>query len=77
MTLQEKRKHCTGCRDNYYNTPGNSTDPAGCWGLKSARLILRKRVSMDQRPPWTQKAVKVLSCRRERGYVFVGKNQTC
>ena len=75
MKGNEKKKHCIGCTENFYN--GNN--PYGineCWCLKSARLILRKRVGTWQRPPWTQKPVKVLSCRREKGYVFVGKNQT-
>ena len=75
MTKAEKLKYCVGCTENFYN--GNN--PLGikeCWDLKKARLILRKRVAMWQRPPWEQLPVKALSCRREQGYVFVQKDRT-
>ena len=71
-----KRSMCAGCRDNFYN----GQNPYGiqeCWNLKSARIVLKKRVAMDQRPPWDQKPIRVLSCRHEKGYVFVGKDQRC
>jgi hypothetical protein len=46
--------------------------------LKSmGRLILRKRVSMSQTPPWNQKPTLLPKCYRQSGYVFVGKDQTC
>jgi hypothetical protein len=75
MTKAEKLKHCIGCSENFYN--GNN--PLGvkeCWNLKNARLILRKRVGMWQRPPWEQPPVKALSCKRDQGYVFVQKDRT-
>lgn len=74
MTKAEKLKHCDGCNENFYN--GNN--PLGvqeCWSLETAKLIWRKRVPMDQRPPWTQKARRYFACRREKGAVFVGPDQ--
>jgi len=71
-----KREMCSGCRNNFYN--GNN--PHGvtqCWSFKTAKVILRKEVHVDQRPPWNQKAKKFLSCYHRPRYVYVGKNQTC
>lgn len=64
------KSKCVGCVDDFYN--GNN--PLGveeCWCLKTAKVVSRVRVHIDQRPPWTQKPVKVYDCRREKGYVFV------
>lgn len=74
MTDSEKLKHCKGCRDDYYNHGNNSTT-GRCWMLPSMKLVSKKRVPMDQPPPWTQKPVQVPDCKHERGYVFVGKDQ--
>lgn len=68
------RKHCVGCEDNFYN--GNN--PYGiksCWGLESAKVILRKQVSIDQRPPWDQKPVELPSCYHKKRYIFVKPEQ--
>lgn len=76
MTDTEKLKHCAGCRNNFYN--GNN--PMGvqrCWSLGTAKLILRKEIDINQRPPWTQKAQRFLSCYHRSGSVFVGPDQTC
>lgn len=76
MTKDEKkRKYCPGCRNNFYN--GNN--PYGvqeCWSLPSAKVVWRKRVHINQRPPWNQKPQRVLDCYHERGYVYVGADQT-
>ena len=64
------KKHCSGCNDNFYN--GNN--PHGikeCWMLKSAKVIWRKKVPMNQRPPWSQAAIQVPKCYKQSGYIFV------
>lgn len=69
------RKHCVGCRENFYN----GDNPFGiveCWSLKDAVLISRKEVPVDQRPPWTQGPVMKPSCYRRKGYVYVKPGQT-
>lgn len=76
MTTTEKLKHCSGCRDDFYN----GANPYGigeCWNLKPARLVWKKEVHIDQTPPWNQKARKFLSCYRRPRYVYVGPEQTC
>jgi hypothetical protein len=69
------KKHCEGCRDNYYNQSDHSTT-GECWLLKAAKIILRKEVPINQRPPWNQKARRFPSCYRREGYVYVEKNAT-
>lgn len=75
MNDQEKLKHCVGCHDNFYNCSGNSSS-GRCWSLASMKLVWKKEVSFDQRPPWTQKAKRVPDCYHRPGYVYVGPNQT-
>jgi len=75
MTKREKLRHCSGCYNNDYNHGlGGETE---CWSLPDAKLIWRKRVHVDQRPPWDQKAERYLSCRRESRYVFVKPDAAC
>lgn len=65
-----------GCYNDFYN--GNNDLGVGeCWSLKTAKVIFRKEVSINQRPPWNQPARRFLSCYRKTGYVYVGKDQTC
>lgn len=57
------KERCEGCKNNYYNKPGNST--AGeCWMLKSATVVERVRVGIWQEPPYADKPQKTLSCHR-------------
>lgn len=68
--VREKLKYCDGCTEDFYN--GNN--PLGvkrCWDFDSAQLVWRVRVPLSQRPPWSQPAVRVLSCRHERGMVLM------
>jgi hypothetical protein len=73
MTIQAKLKHCVGCRDNFYNGRG---DGQFCWLLDKAKLVKKKQVALDQRPPWNQPPVKVLDCYRKQGYVFLDPTRT-
>lgn len=75
MTKADKKKMCGGCRNDIYNQPGNSMT-GECWSLKAARVVMKRRVGMWEEPPWTREPERVLSCRTESGYVFVGKDQT-
>ena len=38
MTKAEKRKHCTGCEDNFYNG-NNDLGVNECWSLDNMKLI--------------------------------------
>jgi hypothetical protein len=67
-------KHCSGCYCNAYNNgAGGATK---CWNLKAAKLVMRKEVHVDQRPPWNQKARKLPSCYRRPRFVYVGPTRT-
>lgn len=69
------KKHCIGCRDNFYNG-NNEYGITECWSLKTAKLMKRKRVPMSQRPPWNQPAETLPNCYRQEGYVIVGPDVT-
>lgn len=83
MNKSDKKKMCAGCRNNRYNMGRGYTERPGidavvtvdeCWHLSSAKVVMKKRVSMSQVPPWTQKPIKTLSCMSEVGYVYVDKD---
>lgn len=76
MSKSEKKKFCAGCRDNFYNG-NNDLGITECWCLDSATFVMKKKVPIDLRPPWNMESTKVLSCRNERGYIYVDKNRTC
>lgn len=73
------RKHCSGCRDNFYNHNNmglNMEDgKPGCWNLKTAKIIKRKEVPLDQRPPWNQPASKFPDCYHKSGYTYVAPDR--
>lgn len=73
MKLTEKLKYCVGCHDNVYNHGCGGSNQ--CWSLPNAKLVWKKEVSIDQRPPWLQKAKRVLDCYHKPRYVYVGKDQ--
>lgn len=69
MTKQEKLKHCPGCYYNDYNHGlGGAKE---CWSLSTMKLIKRKKVHIDQVPPWTQKPEKYPDCYKQQRYVFI------
>lgn len=70
MTDAEKLKHCSGCHDDFYNLPGNSSE-GRCWMLDQMKLIQRKEVSIDQVPPWYQKARLFPNCYHKPRFVYV------
>lgn len=63
-------KHCRGCRDNFYNG-NNNLGVSECWSPKTAKLIWRRRVRMDERPPWNAKCERLPDCYGQQGFVFV------
>lgn len=69
------KSDCSGCYNNDYNHGlGGATE---CWSFKTAKMILRKEVHIDQVPPWNQKAKRLPSCYQRQRFVYVGPNQTC
>lgn len=60
------KKFCEGCYNNIYN--GEKAEE--CWCYKTAKMVMRKKVPLDQRPPWTQDPIPVPDCYKETGFVF-------
>ncbi len=74
MNENQKPRYCGGCHDNFYNG-NNNLGVERCWNLNSAKVVWRKEVPLDQRPPWKQKAKRVLDCYHRSGYVYVEANR--
>lgn len=56
------RKHCPGCRNNFYNG-NNNLGIKQCWSLKDAKLVSRVPVGHWENPPYlNKKIVKVPNC---------------
>lgn len=66
--------HCKGCEDNFYNG-NNPFNIEECWHFPKAIIIMRKEVSVDQCPPWTQKPKLFPSCYTKKRYVYVDPNR--
>ena len=70
-----RKSDCCGCYNNFYN----GHNPYGietCWSLQDARLVRRKRVSVNDIPPWDwQPVVIVPHCYRESGYIHINPRQ--
>ena len=64
------KKHCEGYRDDFYNG-NNDLGVTDCWGLRDAKLIMRKEVHISQCPPWNQAAKLFTSCYRRSQFVYV------
>ena len=74
MTKSQKLKHCRGCYCNDYNHGLGGAKQ--CWMLNDMKLEWRKEVSVDQRPPWNQKAKRLPNCYHRSRYVYVKPHQT-
>jgi hypothetical protein len=64
---------CVGCyNDDYNHGLGGAT---GCWSFETAVVQLRRRVRMDEAPPWKAKPERRPSCYRQTGFIFVKPDQ--
>lgn len=70
-TIEEKRKYCNRCRDNFYNDKKNN--PSGqCWSLETSNIVIRKFVPVDQRPPYDNISIETtLDCHRRDRHVAI------
>jgi len=76
MTKDEKKKDlCPGCYCNDYNYGLGGAEE--CFSLKTAKVVKRKFVHVDQKPPWNQPAEKTLSCHQKQRYISVRPGVTC
>jgi hypothetical protein len=73
-TRERKLSKCIGCENNFYN--GNNTyGVKECWSLDTATIVKKKKVHIDDVPPWTQEPIEVLSCYHQKRYVFVNPDR--
>jgi len=76
--IRARLKHCVGCHDNFYNHGGRSMKKDGlCMSIHRSKVIWRKEVHVDQRPPWKQKAERFLDCYHRPRYAYLPPNVTC
>uniref|UniRef100_A0A6M3X9L9 Uncharacterized protein n=1 Tax=viral metagenome TaxID=1070528 RepID=A0A6M3X9L9_9ZZZZ len=68
--MKMTKDNCSGCEDNFYNG-NNPYRVEECWHFKSAKVIKKKKVHIDQTPPWTQKPKNYPNCYRQKRYVFI------
>jgi len=63
MTSKKTKALCRGCRDDYYNNPGE------CWSYKNAKVVQRWRIGWWTAPSRVDCFDKVttLSCHAEPG----------
>ncbi len=67
------RKHCHGCRNDFYNCEGANLAPGRrCWSMDTAKLVRRFRIHRDMPTvsPGAFVEVKVPSCFHATGWVF-------
>ena len=74
MTIEEKKMLCHGCRDDYYNRPGN-TPNGQCYSLEKAKVVQRTKVGWWQNSPYTWQPQETLSCNHCPGtYAWIDAN---
>ncbi len=77
--MVKNKSMCIGCRNDRYNHPGTCERPGidapvtckECWTYEEAKVVKKKRVSINQQPPFKQKEQEVLECMHEPGYAYV------
>ncbi len=68
---------CKGCQDNIYNLAGKPGHSNGCWNLEDAKVVKRRKVPLDKKPPWDDcEVVKVPNCYHDPNHVYVDPEKT-
>ena len=75
LSKTEKRKMCSGCHSDYYNS-NNEVGIKECWSLATAKVVKRFRIGWwrtpDSKDAFTE--VKTLNCHSEPGsFAFMEK----
>lgn len=74
MTMDPAK--CVGCSNDFYNGK-NDLGVKRCWSLDTAKVQLRRRVGVNDVPPWTRKSEPLPSCYRQSGFIFVAPDVSC
>lgn len=68
-------EQCRGCRNDFYNVPGNALSGDRCWSAKDGKIVTRYRIGIhtqpDQKGAFTK--VTVPNCYRGQGVAFYEK----
>ena len=70
--MKADKKHCAGCRDDYYNHGNNSTT-GECWSFEKAKVITAYRIGWWTPQDEEDNFIKVIThdCHSEPGqYAF-------
>lgn len=70
MARKMRLSDCSGCRNNFYNG-NNGLGVKRCWSFEDAKLVMKKEVHIDQKPPWTQRARLLPHCYHRPRHVYV------
>lgn len=71
MDKKMTKRHCIGCRDDFYNGK-NPLGVSECWSFKGAKLVKRIRIPIDLAPPYLhEKPETVPNCKRIPRYALV------
>lgn len=67
MKTKMDKRFCSGCRNDFYNN-NNSLGVAECWSFKTASVVSRIPVGMQEPPPYkNRKKVKIPDCYHGNG----------
>jgi len=67
------KKHCVGCYCNGYNYGlGGAKE---CCSLKNAKLVKKKKVHIDDVPPWKHRPIRVPDCYHQPKFIFIDANR--
>ena len=65
--MPKTKANCNGCYYDFYN----HSEEEGCWNFKTAKLMIRKKIGINDWPPWNWRPKKYLSCYTQTGYIFL------
>ena len=75
VSVAAKQMFCKGCyNDEYNNGLGGAKK---CWSLDKMMVIQRKRVHINDRPPWNHTPESLPKCYRVPKFAFINGNRTC
>lgn len=67
--MEKTKAFCIGCENNFYND-NNPYNVKECWSYKSAKLVKKRKVHINQVPPWKQPLKDYLSCYHSKQYIY-------
>lgn len=74
QTVKEKLKYCSGCYNNDYNSGLGGAKQ--CWSITDMVVVKRKRVHINQVPPWNQEPELLPKCYNIPKFIFARADQT-